>query len=742
MPSLARATAIVRSLHWRRGLRAGFAVATAMIVCRLLGRPMGWAALGGFEAVLVDNGGPYRSRMNTMAAVILGGAVCGAIGILVPTPLVIGMLVTAVVCFAVTYARVAAQPIASTAVILIVLYFAGFGSTDRTVSAAAANVLAYILGGLWAAVISLFLWPVDPFRPARIEVARCYELLAQFTSRLHITAASENHSSHDDDHTHAVDFKRQLRSTLESARTALTVTAARAPVRTVRARNLSVLLETADMLFAVTIRIAELAELMPSDPDGAPTSVRDIAKWLSGSETAISDALRSKPADNAASFTPQGSHRVEFVARRATQLASHPRTSDQLSSYLFDAQLEALQNIDIAFEALRAVWTGAETRAAVLARTAETYDVRPPNSPSPSWPDALRHNWTLDSVMMRHAMRTAVVGAVDVLLIHQFHISHGFWLAMTSIIVLQPYSSGTVRKGLQRVAGTVGGGFLAALLAATIHSYTGIGIVITACAILTLATYAIDYGWYSFFLTPTFVLLSLPYLRDWRYASVRIVTTLLGAFAAVIAMRVLWPQSLRVELAQLLARSASANAAYVRALLRFWTTSSADRMTSERTILAPARRACGLTSQDAEEALDRVMLEPGIPTLGPSQRHALETENALAFTTYIRRFTQCLTTLTSIGTPANTTIARLDNLSQRLTNVCAILDHKSGCTEIPHIDLHLELPATPLDPSSLAEQMLQRMERQTHVLERAASAIAANDAMNLAHPPSSLVPST
>ena len=739
MPSLARASAILRSLHWRRGLRAGFAVATAMIVCRMLGRPMGWAALGGFEAVLVDNGGPYRSRLNTMATVIFGGALCGAIGTLVPTPLIIATLITAVVCFAVTYARVATQPIASTAVIILVLYFAGFGSTERTLDAALANVLAYVLGGLWAALISLFLWPVDPFRPARIEVAQCYELLAQFTSGLHATTSSSGHDSHDDDHSHAVDFKRQLRSRLESARAALSITAARAPVRTVRARSLSVLLETADMLFAVTIRISELSELIPADSVTTPPTIAGIANWLSGAETAIAGALHSKPADSAASFTPQGSHRIEFITRPANQLASQARTSDSLSSYLFDAQLEAMQNIDIAFEALRALWTGAEPRTGLLAQVAEDFDTQEAKSGTPSWLDALRQNWTLDSVMTRHALRTAVVGAVDVVLIRQFHISHGFWLAMTSIIVLQPYSSGTVRKSVQRVAGTVGGGFLAALLAASIHSYTGIGIVITACAILTLATYAIDYGWYSFFLTPTFVLLSLPYLSDWRYAGVRIVTTLFGALAAIIAMRILWPQSLRVEFGRLLARSASANAAYLQALLRFWTAPATERSAAERNILAPARRACGLTSQDAEEALDRVMLEPGIPALGPAQRHALETENALAFTTYIRRFTQCLTTLSSVGTPNATTVARLNSLNQRLSVICAVLDHQSDCAATSHHKPSPTAASSALDPTSLAEQMLQRMERQAHVLERAAAAIAAGAAVTL---PSPSVPAT
>jgi uncharacterized membrane protein YccC len=242
MPSPSRLAAILRSLHWRRGLRAGFAVATAMIVCRLLHHPMGWAALGGFEATLADNGGPYRSRLNTMAAVIFGGAICGIIGTLAPQNILAAAIVTAAVCFAVTFARVASQPIANTAVIILVIYFAGFGSADRTLPDALANTSFYILGGLWAAAISLFLWPVDPFRPARLEVAACYDLLAGFTANLHTAVPAHTHLAHDDDRAHAVDFKRQLRARIEQAHAALSATAARAPVRTVRARNLSVLL--------------------------------------------------------------------------------------------------------------------------------------------------------------------------------------------------------------------------------------------------------------------------------------------------------------------------------------------------------------------------------------------------------------------------------------------------------------------------------------------------------------------
>src|SRR5215475_8241835 len=185
---LARWAATLRRLHWTRGLRAGIAVAAAMLVCLYLGRPMGWAALGGFEAILVDNGGPYRSRLTTMLTVILGGAIAGIAGTMATTPLWLAVIVTAGFCFAITFARVLSKEMASTSVIILVIYFAGYGGVTHTFSGALENSAAFILGGLWAATLSLFLWPLDPFRPARLAVAECYTMLSAFTEGVHDTA--------------------------------------------------------------------------------------------------------------------------------------------------------------------------------------------------------------------------------------------------------------------------------------------------------------------------------------------------------------------------------------------------------------------------------------------------------------------------------------------------------------------------------------------------------------------------
>jgi len=317
-------------------------------------------------------------------------------------------------------------------------------------------------------------------------------------------------------------------------------------------------------------------------------------------------------------------------------------------------------------------------------------------------------------MMMRHALRLMVVGAVDVLLMRTVHVSHGSWLAMTSIIVLQPSGTGTVRRGLQRVGGTIAGGILAAIFVAAVPSEAGLIAIITVTSIFTLATYAIDYGWYCFFLTPTFVLLSLPHLRDWHFAGVRMGTTLLGAVVAVIAMRLLWPERERVELERLLARGALADAAYVRAMVRYWQTldakaSDESRVRADRSLLAPARRACGLAINDAEEMLDRLVLEPRV---GQGARW----EEALTFATYLRRMTRAVTTLAVVGTYKPAFVERVETVMRRLEDVSAALLEGASLTEIA-----ADTTPQTTDATDVSEYQMRRMERQVGVLERTAA---------------------
>jgi hypothetical protein len=119
-----------------------------------------------------------------------------------------------------------------------------------------------------------------------------------------------------------------------------------------------------------------------------------------------------------------------------------------------------------------------------------------------------------------------------------------------------------------------------------------------------------------------------------------------------------------------------------------------------------------------------VLLEPGFRS-SPS----VQTESALTFATYHRRFVACLTTLASVGAADHRTVARLDTVNQKLDQLGAALARESNTEPCGAADT-LSVPAHSgpvlVNSSNLAEQMLQRMERQVAVLERATTAIVTN----------------
>ena len=703
MASIVEVTAWLKRFQWPRGLRAALAVGSAMLASHYLGLPPAAAALGAFNPLLVDNGGPYRTRMITMLTTMLGGAVAFMAGALIPAHLALILLSTVVFAFAITFARVISQPLASSAVLILVLYFAGLGGTLHTFRGALLAAGLVLLGGIWSLAISLVFWPIDPFRPARLSVASCYAGMAQFTAGLAYGDPSEAENADP-----GFAWRHQQRVRIENARTALSATAARAPSRTIRAHNLTVLLETSDMLLARTMRLSELrATAARLELSASFALAEDLTQWLAGAEQAVAEALFTKPADNGESFSREGTRRLDFITRRQEGLARRSTEGqDQLFAHLLREERDALLELEIIFDSVRALWTGMERPASNFVSVLN-------REVTPGWQDAVRANWTMESAALRHALRMAIVSTIDVVVMRLIHVNHGFWLPMTSIILLQPFSAGTVRKSVQRVSGTVLGGMLAALLAVVVSTQlTMLGVVIVLST-LTVATFAVDYAIYCFFLTPTFVLLSLPHAHDWRYALIRIGTTLAGALIAVLAMRLLWPERAEVELGHLMRRGAAAAGAYLEAMLNFWTFAPEARARAERELLAPARRACGLASNDVEEAVDRVMQEP---TFGRHRdaESVLRTES-LTFVTYLRRLTQSVTTLALVGSDSAESRTRLAPIAVRL-------DRLANETLV-----HLS-PFRDLDPSSrtridVAEEQMQRIERQTTVLERAAAAI-------------------
>jgi uncharacterized membrane protein YccC len=120
----------------------------------------------------------------------------------------------------------------------------------------------------------------------------------------------------------------------------------------------------------------------------------------------------------------------------------------------------------------------------------------------------LAQNLNANSVPLQHSLRLAVAASIALLLAFWLKLGHGYWLTMTTVLILQPYAATTWQLSLQRIVFSVLGGVLAAALGVVFHTPLAIALVIFPITIATMVLRTVDYGLYVLFLTPQFVLIS------------------------------------------------------------------------------------------------------------------------------------------------------------------------------------------------------------------------------------------
>lgn len=702
-------TETLRRMDWYRGLRAATALCAPLVVGELAGLPMlGWAALGGFEAIVADSGGPYRTRLGKLATLSIGGALGLFLGALVGNDLWLALPVTILWCFLWSYLSVLGQPFNAAGVLVEVVYICGIGAPAGSLHEAAMMGLLLLAGGAWAVLLSLLLWPLDSYRPARASVAECYEELSAFLGAVAEQSTRSNQSSA---------LWRQLaqrhqyrvRHAVEVGWQAVAAVRAEHQNESAQGFHLVVLLENADLLIARTVALAEHFEAL-AQADSCHTRGLTGIEELRQAELWIAGLLRHRS-------------RQENWARVRARAAAIQRLPHALEDNYCAVGPSGRFLLAQITETAALLETGIESTA--LLRLGTARDGRRKRTPDASVGHVgyvyarlgeLRQGWDLGqllanlrpgSLLFRHAARVALVCGLDVALILRFDVDHGYWLLLTSLIVLQPHVSGTLRRGLERIAGTVGGGILAAILAATLHSKLIVAAALFPLALLSLAVLPVNYVAFCFFLTPAFVLAWLPYSGDWQLAMVRTGNTIVGALIAVAAMLFLFPAYERDRAPKYLRASLRADRKYLTQMAELWRLGQRSGR-----LLAQARRATGLAHNDTEESLDRLLSESW-PRRRPFAQFVT------AFVTYLRRFAQSTTTLAAIEgewawkqSPAVQQILAL--LEARLEWLEAQIEHNNAAQPWPGA----ERPV--IDPQALedhpGERQLDRLLRQSEIL--------------------------
>ncbi|WP_025598984.1 FUSC family protein [Burkholderia sp. WSM2230] len=556
------------------GLRAACASTAMLALGNLLHDPVfAWAAIGAFWTCLADAAGSNRARFASMMGFTLLSTLCGGLTAFASAS---GTAVAALAVLVFTslgaFGRIWGAATSQVTILAATACVVMVDRPMRDVREGLAFLGVYLTGCLFAVALSLTVWRIHPFGASRSSLRTVYLRLADIafdSARL-----LQQRSTPREWATHAAQFRADARAALERSRKAL----ARVPATRTGAREtydtLLGLLTEGEALFAYLIAVSGACEKMPGDGRHARRVTR-AARLL----TAMGELLRNIGADaNEARWTYLSQQQLR-LRRLAQRLESALMEPVKLKSDFELVDFTPVQAVPPRF---------AESVALTLARLWST----------------LKANLSVESVGLRHAARVGLTTTAGFLVIRALGLPFGYWATMATLLILQPSIAATWPRSIERAAGSIVGGVLAAGIGYAIHSPLGISLAVFPLVMATMALRPVSYSLFVLFLTPTFVLVAdfaAPGASGIAYAVTRLGNNVLGCVLALFATFYLWPTREKTDYRAYLSEAVRANLAYLLAALE-------SPRQGEKEV-ERLRRAAGLGSNNAEEAIARIRLE-------------------------------------------------------------------------------------------------------------------------------------
>ena len=611
------------------GVRASIATVIPLAAGELFDRTGAgtWMSLGGFNGALSDRGGSYSSRAWTMTALLAAGAVAAALGTLVSGHLLPALVVTFLVAFVASVLRVWGNPGISVGGGSLTAYVVALAIPAAQSSDAFLRAGYLVLGGLWAMGIALVLWPLRPYRPARVAVAAVYTALADYVEQLAVESRMRDTTEWpvllSPAHT------TTLRTALENAAAVLVQLRRGRPGSVDRGERLLVLAESADQLFGHCVALGETLAALRKVGRNEVLHDRCIALLREVALTARAVAVGVEAERDAAPIPVTWSGDALREAIRGLA-AEDVDPQYEHAAVILDRAAQFAGAASVTVEALNGGAPAPDLLAAAHAMRSQASEDVPEEHAL--W-NSFRAMLAPGSLIVRFALRVAVVTTTAVALTETLDLKRGYWVTITAIVILQPYTGVTLTRAVQRVIGTVLGALLAAALGAWFHDPRAIFVIAAVFVACCVALLPINYAAFSVFLTPTFVLLAEASAGDWHLAGTRVMNTLLGGALALGGARFLWPSPERTRFPAYAAAALRANSAYLSCVIERYEDRGADAGEAMRA----RRRAIGLATVNAEESLQRALTEAHGDTrmLGP----------ALTFLAYTRRLTASVAAL-------------------------------------------------------------------------------------------------
>ncbi|MFC7554982.1 FUSC family membrane protein [Pseudoroseomonas wenyumeiae] len=310
------------------GVRAALACGVVLLANEWLGwPPLVYMALAAFFTCLCDIGGPIRFRVPALLAFTVSGAlVWVCFGLLRDPGLPVVLPLAFVGLFCLGMARVWGAGAAAVGNILCIVLVVSVGQPLAMHEAFEAGTM-FICGGLWATLLTMVVWRLHPYRPARNAVAACWRRLAELAAdqrRLLLEGAgTEAWDAHGRAH------RRAVREELEHARTIVLDLVRMRGRLSLRGGQALLRLEACDQIFGSLIALSDLldGERDPARLAAAETLLRLLRPML----VVLADAIAT-----------DANVRAE-VLERATSRALAATAADPLLHPLAEAMAERLR---------------------------------------------------------------------------------------------------------------------------------------------------------------------------------------------------------------------------------------------------------------------------------------------------------------------------------------------------------------------------------------------------------------
>lgn len=279
----------------------------------------------------------------------------------------------------------------------------------------------------------------------------------------------------------------------------------------------------------------------------------------------------------------------------------------------------------------------------------------------------VRFEFNFRSFTFRFALRLALGMGIGIAVYKYFHIPHGYWIAMTVMIVLQPEFGATIKKAFRRMKGTVLGVIVGTLIF-LFHFPLSVNVaIVTICSLLMTWYLLRNYAVAAFFIT--IMVIALFHLIEpvtWQLGGIRLINTLAGCGLALLGGFAFWPLWEKYRFPLLMYNAIDANRKYLDKIKNALEKGEKKSFND----FIRVRREAEMTNNNAFHSLRRMEEEPG-----KEQQHL---QQFYIVTGHSVRITRLLNTLNQQiimqQNPApmpwiNSYIFGIDNSLQRTENI-------------------------------------------------------------------------